>query len=1153
MKTTFSFFLTLLLAGTAAAIDSRHSYVTEHELQGFGDFNGDGLLDAVVVDRASGNYRVGTQVAGGLLQWGKAKPSGVAGADAMAAGRVISTTKDRLLVAGKFANRVNLIAPDAPFASPIALALESLGPISVTAIDINFPGNDPARHDLVAITDFNSGGSEQAVFRSTAAGITKISEGPSPKPIRRTARVFPSENATPWLGYLEFDGTTNTETFVIGNTQTPAVNDIRTLPGLEVDSDYLAAPLKGGNANQVVFWRHGAPTLRLAEISAGPTLASPVAHDLGAAIDSVFLIRTNTRVELFVVFGDGGTGSSYRLDAAGVPVAGQSFTAPTGRRINGVLGAAVGQLALLTGPAAGGPSTRVQNFAHNGTQWISTGGEDLPPVGPAAAGTNIFLYDSEPLVNPDAKLVQTLQIADWSSALVISGGANPTASLVAETFGSSSAGLGAAVPNNLGSVASAVRFGLPNQIFPQASLSTEGGSLGLAVPAVTISPPAGEYDRYITPVLISDAPSLFYRVGFNPWSPFPVGGKIINPFADAQPFTVYFYAASGASRTPIYRADYRFSGEPGTLDTDGDGVPDFVESRAGLDPTGQRDSDGDGHADGGSDSDLDGSSDLTELLLGSDPNNAASTPAPGSAPIDFGNLYDLALKPLSHDGLPAGGAVNASWALSNVGHTPTNIRLFALGGELLAQAATEINAADNLVGPSAYLAGLPSDGADLFTIAATDATFDTKPEDDTASGRELLKLVAVPRLAPPRIPAAIDPASESADDDWIAAAQAYFAGRQRPRLEDEITYEDSLDLLVFERVLNLLTGSPFSLTGFRDPAPLGEPDLAALLALQTNAAGSSYLLQTVFTQVKSLVDANANLRNLAAQLYQISAANGDADPGKYPNPFDTLRAALRGTALPASYATGVTANLSTAAAAPAQFVAALVPRPVATFSAVVLASSFDVAIPVVQNTAGGGALRLFDAGGAPFVFPRGIDLPPGASLQIVAFTDRGTLPPGPGLALETISATLIAVPAPPRQDRDGDLLDDAWADHYFPTGGSAFADPDGDGYSTFQEMLENTNPTAGTSRPSVPPLALGPPPIDIEPVPPGEVRLFVHFPSRYANAVGFALLKDDGRAIRFGEVDSNAAPDGSDTFGLRFSPPADARSILFRFRMFLKP
>ena len=173
---------------------------------------------------------------------------------------------------------------------------------------------------------------------------------------------------------------------------------------------------------------------------------------------------------------------------------------------------------------------------------------------------------------------------------------------------------------------------------------------------------------------------------------------------------------------------------------------------------------------------------------------------------------------------------------------------------------------------------------------------------------------------------------------------------------------------------------------------------------------------------------------------------------------------------------------------------------------------------------------------------------------MLAFTDRATLPTD---GVEVISATLTSVPEPPRTDADRNLIDDAWENFFFGADSSTspFRDDDGDGFSNLQESLENTDPTSAASRPvGVPKLPLAPPPVDIELLPPDQVRVWVRFPERYADDVGFVLLSGNGLVIPLNELPGGiAARDGADTFGVQFTQSPGQGRAFFRFRMFLKP
>src|SRR4051812_15510111 len=81
--------LTLLLAMallSSNCLAASFVYETSTEFISSGDFNGDGRLDALVLDKATGNARVGYQDVSGAITWAAPVPSGVPQAGALAVG-----------------------------------------------------------------------------------------------------------------------------------------------------------------------------------------------------------------------------------------------------------------------------------------------------------------------------------------------------------------------------------------------------------------------------------------------------------------------------------------------------------------------------------------------------------------------------------------------------------------------------------------------------------------------------------------------------------------------------------------------------------------------------------------------------------------------------------------------------------------------------------------------------------------------------------------------------------------------------------------------------------------------------------------------------------------------------------------------------------
>ena len=103
--------LVLLATGPArsATVDE-----TAFEFLSSGDFNGDGRIDAIVLDKATGNARVGYQNANGTLTWAAPVPSGVAQAGSLAVGRFVQTNRDSIAVTSVEFNRIHVLNLSVP-------------------------------------------------------------------------------------------------------------------------------------------------------------------------------------------------------------------------------------------------------------------------------------------------------------------------------------------------------------------------------------------------------------------------------------------------------------------------------------------------------------------------------------------------------------------------------------------------------------------------------------------------------------------------------------------------------------------------------------------------------------------------------------------------------------------------------------------------------------------------------------------------------------------------------------------------------------------------------------------------------------------------------------------------------------------------------
>jgi len=133
-------------------------YENASEFTASGDFDGDGRQDVVIVDRASGTYRIGYQISPGSVTWVSPRASGIEAVSGFGLGHIAVTTMDTLAFTAPEANRINVITAENHNAAglPISLFSPAIGPALVTAVDIGGAGNT-AVDDFVIGSALNTG------------------------------------------------------------------------------------------------------------------------------------------------------------------------------------------------------------------------------------------------------------------------------------------------------------------------------------------------------------------------------------------------------------------------------------------------------------------------------------------------------------------------------------------------------------------------------------------------------------------------------------------------------------------------------------------------------------------------------------------------------------------------------------------------------------------------------------------------------------------------------------------------------------------------------------------------------------------------------------------------------------------------------------
>jgi hypothetical protein len=902
------------------------------------------------------------------------------------------------------------------------------------------------------------------------------------------------------LGAVSRTSPTNDLTLLELTNGVPTPKAIAT--NLPPGSDYVHARFNASLLSQFLFWTPGGTNLQLRPIVEGPpstfAFGPPTTFTYTQAIKQAFVLPGPATYRLLLVFGAGATAGVFDFNGITAPVLVTNLTAPPGELITGA--ALTGNNSLMLFSGAGGTSTSFQHYTASGASYSLAASGALPPVTPYTGGANVFQFQTEPFVTTPATLLRSLNAGDWSSKFTLAAG---NAGATAERFGGVSNGLRNPVVTALGRAHPSAAFALVSQYGTPMSLFGLTPAAGDQVSEAKISPDPGNY-KQSQQISFTTAPAgnqvWFRQNTAAAWTLYAA------PFWLYTNTTIAYYAKTpaGTSNSTIRTATYTFIDSTGTRDSDGDGVPDFVEIAKGLDPTAGADSDGDGW------------SDKDELLRGTNPNDATSHPPNGTARLEDRNAFDFVPTPRPWDGTVNTNSLSATGAF---------IRAYDMQGSLLGFGVTTNLFTAGITNASAYMTNVLFDPrARLFT-AGMDAHFDilTASADKTI-GREVLALTAFPAITPVTFSYTYGGSNLLVEaTNWVLTASNAYAATPHVLSRRDLTIHDTLTSLLFEKsVGRILTargtnwGTNISLFLWRatDNTRSNVPQELLLSLEMTTNGFPGYLLVSMWQRLDGAVRtsntaATLALRAVTAEIYRISSASNNAAPAVYQSPVDTLRQFLDTCALETNYAAVATLSattLSNACVSVSNMMALALPRPTTNIALKVRADSFASVSCTKLETPGFGFIKfLLDSGGNPWPFPAGFTMVPGTEVQVYGYTDV-TNTACAGDAIEVITISLSGIPIASDPDGDGDLLLDTWELLFLDgLGEDAFGDYDGDGYQNIQEMFEGSDPSDFFGLPGVVPVPMARPTITFTVDGFGNVRLQWNFAPQYVNNLIFNI------------------------------------------------
>lgn len=1131
-----------LVVSIPAFAQPRFVYDSPAELSIAADFDGDGRDDLALVDRASGHFRIGYQLAPNSFTWAATRASGLTDVSGLSAGRLLNAGRDAFVFTAPEGNRMALLeaATTTSPAIPRHAFSEGIGPQSAVAIDIGGVGNTPL-DDAFIITSLNSPNPLRAhTMRNLGAAafspllnLNPATPWTRPNPVRLQPGIFDlvmKQGATEFAALRLAAGAPQ---MLFSRSDFPA------------GFDYVVGTVTTPEFIHILAWTPDAPnfadfSIKVDTIGVGGTLQFDKTVLTSGRITWVRLLPSQPRDLLLVAHDGGTTAAIYEINATQTPTLRQSFVAPNGSPFTGAGAFGGGSLVLFNG--RNGVSRMFQQFDFNGTTWSLGASGQLPAVKAASLQANVIEFDHEPFVHPAPRLLRALNSGEWTAGFTL--GIGPSVQVFAETFLSSQQGLDNPTSVNFGAPHPQTQFGLVNQLHESYCLFSFAPPVGEQRLHVTLAPDPGKYRTSVELTFTPNDPIADVRFRLN-------GGMWItyNPAAPPRLLaktSVHYFAQLPASqvKSPIYTAEYDFELPPGALDSDRDGVPDFVEVGKGLDP------------ELGSDTDADGFSDFEELLSNTPADDPTSMPGQHLTQPSAG--VRLAVQPLSWD------PVSDQDVFAPFG---VPVRVHDLTGKLLGSSLIT----NPPVVPSdhaALLANLPPDPLGGLYVLATDPHFPIESAGaDKNLGRELLGVM----IAPPATPFSIAYEFGSSGGILAAEANAWIAAAAAAQQNTDATVAalhpvNTRLAAIFERQIaemlrlrNVAEWTNLSLFPFRMiDAGRYAPAADLVASLETAATGApSWRLRDVLTQTETVM-ANgpgivAAFNSVASEIYRLNIESNNAVPGRYAPAFETLRQFVNTGTLPESYATDLALNpqlLADATQGVAWLVASIVPRPVTNLVLrVPLTPQSDLCTTLETDSLIPSPVHLFGQDGSAFDFPDPFALLPGTLVAVSGFTDVSSAA-CPGPAIEVITAVVLSFPPPLLSDANGNLLTDTW-EKLFP-GLGPFGDTDKDGYSDLQEMFEGTDPNNPGAIPLVPIANLTPPQILISPQPGGaQLELTFAWPEPYASMVAFHLLTTDMLGMPF--IPAASAVESVAAGQFRFLVPnTGSAAAFYRIQLSLK-
>lgn len=616
------------------------------ELIAAADIDLDGQSDIAIVDRAAGSIRVafasanGTYTHLGPVVVARPLDSTTDAATGFSLGRFSSNASSWGVVASPADGVLRILSlnkssPGTFGRTAISpFMLRSVGPFKVSALTLNATGA-LANREGILLGSIENGGNQTGALENikTTANATLESHNRSSyaanalplsiNPVPYSRALLESPHAGVIVGTAYGNSTLHVHRtgFSAATASSPAATQAIPAPSYhQFATGFFGAALDP----QVLVFSPGNSMVYAYPLNGGatPTFGSVYYRNFLSPVRTLSVVRgSGTAADrLLVTFQYGAGAALYDYNGVDFPTLVKEFPRPADKDIVSGIGLDHGEFFLLAGDSTTGVSSSIARYNFSGNLVDSSA---FPSAQPLAPRGNVIYYSDTPLSKPAARVISVKSSGDWSGNAPSVNPLPTSVTVTKETYLGETQGLGSPALDNLGAAPSGANGVLANQFDANISAFNFGPALGDVADTVSFSPAGGTFPAAIPLEIVSArnaelaaaganaTQNIYYRIdtlSAGDWTLYDPE----NPPHLAYNANVLAYSApvAGGIRSPLTKARFQFANS-GTLDSDGDGIPDHVEIGETLDPT------------AGADTDGDGDSDLTELYAGTDPADAS--------------------------------------------------------------------------------------------------------------------------------------------------------------------------------------------------------------------------------------------------------------------------------------------------------------------------------------------------------------------------------------------------------------------------------------------------------------------------------------------------------------------------------------------------